>query len=303
MQMLLVRALVCAFWKQPFTGSLLRWGTALHDRFMLPHFVQRDFAEVLGFLQRAGYPLEDKWFATHVEFRFPKIGSISADGVELELRQALEPWNVLAEETNSGRTGRSVDSSLERMQVKVTGLTTESRYIVTCNGRRVPLHPTGEPGEAVAGIRYRARRLSAALHPTIPVHTPLTFDLIDTWKQRSIGRCTYFSGPPDGTNHTTRSRQRYRSEGPPLAALPGLRTPSANPSSHPRAEENNPIFPMTLDLALARRPPKRSIPSTIEHAEDRSMIGDLYQSPLTLRRTYEESSIDGITPRPALGST
>ena len=158
---------------------------------MLPHFVRRDFSDVLDQLRRSGYKFEEKWFASHLEFRFPKIGSIAAEGVELELRQALEPWNVLAEETTSGRTVRSVDSSLERMQVKVSGFTTESRYVVACNGRRVPLHPTGEPGEAVAGVRYRARRLSAALHPTIPVHAPLVFDIIDRWKERSIGRCTY----------------------------------------------------------------------------------------------------------------
>ncbi len=205
-EMLLVRALVCIFWKQPFTADLVRWESALHDRFMLPHFVHEDFKDVLRYVRSAGVPFEDNWFRTHLEFRFPKIGSIAAEGVELELRQALEPWNVLAEETNSGRTGRSVDSSLERMQVKVTGLTADSRFVVACNGRRVPLMPTGIPGEAVAGIRYRARRLSAALHPTIPVHTPLVFDLIDTWKHRSVGRCTYFAGPPDGTVHTTRPR-------------------------------------------------------------------------------------------------
>ena len=173
LQMLLVRALVCMFWKTPFEGGLVRWGTALHDRFMLPHFVRRDFREVLAQLRRSGFDFETEWFASHFEFRFPKIGSIAADGVELELRQALEPWNVLAEETASGRTVRNVDSSLERMQVKVSGFTTESRYVVACNGRRVPLQPTGEPGEAVAGVRFRARRLSATLHPTIPVHAPL----------------------------------------------------------------------------------------------------------------------------------
>ena len=171
---------------------------------MLPHFVLRDFTEVLSYMRRFGYELKENWFAAHKEFRFPKIGSIAANGVVLELRQALEPWNVLAEDAASGRTGRSVDSSLERMQVKLTGVTTESRYVVTCNGRRVPLYPAEEPGQAIAGIRYRARKLSAALHPTIPVHPPLRFDLIDTWMERSVGRCTYYAGPPDGRVHTTR---------------------------------------------------------------------------------------------------
>ncbi len=245
-EMLLIRALVGLFWREPFEGSLLRWGTALHDRFMLPHFVQEDFADVLDRLRRSGYRLEDSWFAPHLEFRFPKIGSIAADGVKLELRQALEPWNVLAEETNSGRTGRSVDSSLERMQVKVTGLTTESRYVVTCNGRRVPLHPVGEPGQAVAGIRYRARRLSAALHPTIPVHTPLVFDLIDTLTKRVIGRCTYFAGPPDGSVHTTRPANASEARERRLRRFQ-VSVPPAEVIELPEAEKN-PIFPLTLDL-------------------------------------------------------
>ena len=250
-EMLLVRALVATFWRQPFAGGLLRWGTALHDRFMLPHFVQRDFAEVLGQLRRAGYAFEDLWFAPHLEFRFPKIGSLkpgslSVDGVELELRQALEPWNVLAEETTSGGTGRSVDSSLERMQVKLSGLSVDSRYAVTCNGRRVPLTATEQPGTAVAGIRYRARRLSAALHPTVPVHTPLTFDLIDTWKGRSIGQCTYFAGPPDGSVHTTRPANAAEARERRLQRFV-VSSPSAKPLTVP-PEEHNPVFPMTLDL-------------------------------------------------------
>ncbi|HZM12096.1 MAG TPA: transglutaminase family protein [Candidatus Limnocylindrales bacterium] len=247
-EMLLIRALVSMFWKQPFTGSLVRWGTALHDRFMLPHFVRQDFSDVLSLLRRSGYNFEEKWFASHLEFRFPKIGSIEVAAVALELRQALEPWNVLAEETTSGRTVRSVDSSLQRMQVKVSGFTTESRYVVACNGRRVPLHPTGEIGEAVAGVRYRARRLSEELHPTIPVHFPLTFDIIDRWKERSIGRCIYRAGPPDGHLYTARPanakeaedrrRARFQTCGP----VPGT---MAEPQ-----EETNSIFPMTLDLRL-----------------------------------------------------
>ena len=247
-EMLLIRALVCMFWKRPFEGVLVRWGNALHDRFMLPHFVRRDFFDVLTCLRESGYNFEEKWFAAQMEFRFPKIGSIAVEGGELELREALEPWNVLAEETSSGRTVRAVDSSFERIQVKVSGLTTESRYAVACNGRSVPLYPTGEPGETVAGVRYRARQLSAELHPTIPVHAPLIFDIIDRWKARSIARCAYHVGSPDGRAYTARPvnateaadrrRQRFQESD----ATPG---PMAAPE-----KETNPIFPMTLDLRL-----------------------------------------------------
>jgi uncharacterized protein (DUF2126 family)/transglutaminase-like putative cysteine protease len=253
LQMLLVRALVSMFWKRPFEGGLIRWGTALHDRFMLPHFVERDFSEVLTCLRAAGYSFEEKWFAAQMEFRFPKLGSIAAEGVELELREALEPWNVLAEETTSGRTARTVDSSFERMQVKLSGFATESRYAVACNGRLLPLHPTGMPGESVAGLRYRARQLSEMLHPTIPVHAPLVFDMIDRWKQCSIARCTYYVGSPDGrpyldrprneTEAADRRRQRFLKSDPPPGAI-------AMP-----AEEPNPIFPMTLDLRFP--PPEK----------------------------------------------
>ena len=256
-EMLLIRALVSMFWKRPFDGSLVRWGTALHDRFMLPHFVRRDFFDVLMQLRQSDYNFEERWFASHLEFRFPKIGSIAVEGLELELRQALEPWNVLAEETNSGRTVRSVDSSLERMQVKVSGFTTESRYVVACNGRRVPLYPTGEPGEAVAGVRYRARQLSEALHPTIPVHSPLVFDIIDRWKERSIGRCTYHAGSPDGQSYTARPVNATEAEDRRLRRfqkvdlLHGL---MAVPE-----EGSNPNFPMTLDLRFPSRGRKTSV--------------------------------------------
>ena len=262
-EMLLIRALVCMFWKHPFKGDLVRWGTALHDRFMLPHFVRRDFFDVLTYLRGSGYSLEEKWFAAQLEFRFPKIGSIAVDGLELELRHALEPWNVLAEDTTSGRTVRAVDSSFERIQVKVSGFATESRYAIACNGRRVPLHSTGEPGETLAGVRYRARRLSAELHPTIPVHAPLIFDIIDRWKERSIGRCAYHVGSPDGRAYTARPanateaedrcRQRFQISSPP----PGL---IAVPE-----EETNPIFPMTLDL---RFPP----PGKQTHVEKPGLV-------------------------------
>jgi len=252
-EMLLVRALVCAFWKRPYDGGLVRWGTALHDRFMLPHFVERDFAEVLGELRQSGFHFEDKWFAAQREFRFPKIGSVKgnngAEGIELELRQALEPWNVLAEETTSGGTVRSVDSSLERLQLRLSGVTAESRYVVACNRRKVPLTPTGNPGELVAGLRYRARRLSVTLHPTIPVHLPLVFDIIDRWQERSIGRCTYHAGPPDGRIYATRPANAAEAKERRLARFE-MSNPPPESMALP-ADETNPIFPMTLDL---RRP-------------------------------------------------
>jgi uncharacterized protein (DUF2126 family)/transglutaminase-like putative cysteine protease len=252
--LLLIRALVSMFWRQPFEGGLIRWGTALHDRFMLPHFVRQDFAEVLGELNRAGYAIEERWFAAQFEFRFPVVGSITVDGVTVELRQALEPWNVLAEETNSGGTVRTVDSSLERMQVKVNGFTLDGRYEVACNGRRVPLSATGVPGELVAGVRYRARRYSESLHPTVPVHVPLVFDLVDRWTERSIGRCVYHALPPSGEVYTkrpdnaTEAEQRRRE-----------RFQIVDPGPEPMKlgdEEANANFPMTLDMRIPVRAAK-----------------------------------------------
>jgi uncharacterized protein (DUF2126 family) len=248
LQMLLIRALVCMFWKSPFEGRLVRWGAALHDRFMLPYFVRRDLAEVLARLRHSGFDFEEEWFASQLEFRFPKIGAVTAGGIELELRRALEPWNVLAEETVSGRTVRSVDSSLERIQVKVSGATAESRYAVSCNRRRVPLQPAVEPGVLIAGVRYRARKLSAALHPTVPVHAPLVFDLIDCWMQQCIAKCTYHVDPPDGRHYETRPVNVAEAEGRRLERFQ-IASPSHSPVEIPRIEPN-PTFPGTLDLRI-----------------------------------------------------
>jgi uncharacterized protein (DUF2126 family) len=218
---------------------------------MLPHFVRRDLSEVVTLLRRSGFNFEDEWFASQLEFRFPKVGSIVADGIELELRRALEPWNVLAEETVSGRTVRSVDSSLERMQVKVSGLPTESRYVVACNGRKVPLQPTADPGVMVAAVRYRARSLSTSLHPTVPVHAPLVFDLIDRWMERSIGECAYHVEPPDARQYTTRPTNAAEAEGRRLERFQ-VTTPLLGAAAIPD-DETNPIFPGTLDLRLPVR--------------------------------------------------
>lgn len=198
-QQLLVRAIVAMFWEKPSRQKLTRWGTALHDRFLLPHYLQTDFRDVLRDLQLAGFEFREEWFAPHFEFRCQPIGEIFQDGIRLELRQAIEPWYVLGEEPGGGGTARYVDSSVERLQALVQGFNAE-RYAVTCNGRRLPLQPTGKTSEYIAGLRYRAWQPPSCLHPTIPVHTPLVFDIVDLWHHRSIGGCQYHVGHPGGLN-------------------------------------------------------------------------------------------------------
>ena len=250
MQQLLIRALFSSFWKRPFRERPIKWGTQLHDRFMLPYLLRRDFEEVLGDLRQAGYAFESEWFAPHFEFRFPVLGRALHGGTTIELRQAAEPWYVLGEEQGTGGTARYVDSSVEKLQVKTEGLVAD-RYLITCNGRKVPLVFTGTHGEFVAGVRYRAWQPSSCLHPTIPVHTPLVFDLYDKWSGRSIGGCTYHVSHPGGRNYNTFPVNANEAEGRRGARFLAIgHTPG--PMETPPWEEN-PDFPLTLDL---RRVPK-----------------------------------------------
>jgi uncharacterized protein (DUF2126 family)/transglutaminase-like putative cysteine protease len=201
-QMLLIRTLVSLFWRKPYRHKLVRWGTQLHDKFLIEHYVRDDIRDVIEFLRSEGYAFEADWFDPFFEFRFPLYGMTQIEGVHCELRGGIEPWHVLGEESSSQGTARYVDSSLERVQVKVTNFVDE-RYVLTCNGVKVPLVNTGVEGEYVSGVRYRAWQPWSALHPTIGVDTPLVFDLVDTWNRRSVGGFTYFVSHPGGRSYDT----------------------------------------------------------------------------------------------------
>ncbi|MEM6904099.1 MAG: transglutaminase family protein, partial [Pseudomonadota bacterium] len=245
-QQLIIRALIARFWDQPYHGGLRRFGTALHDKFMLPYFLWQDFKEVLSQTSAAlGIHMKPDWFKAHFEFRFPLAGVTRYEGVEIELRNALEPWNVLGEEGAIGGTVRFVDSSLDRLQVMVTGASGD-RYKLACNGVEVPLIATDQPDRQIAGIRFRSWQPASCLHPTIPAHAPLTFDLIDTWEGRAIGGCTYHATHPGGRSFETRPINEQEAQGRrearfwPSGHTPGPFTPEpAKMSSE---------FPYTLDM-------------------------------------------------------
>jgi uncharacterized protein (DUF2126 family) len=252
-QQLLLRSLVAWFWREPYQGRgttrLTRWGTGLHDRFLLPTFVQMDFDDVMLDLQEAGFAFDAQWFAPHFEFRFPMIGEVSTMGIGLSLRNALEPWHVMGEEGSTGGTVRYVDSSLERVELKVTGLN-DNRHIITANGQAVPLQPTGRVGEFVAGVRYRAWQPPSALHPTIASHAPLTFDIVDRWLERSLGGCRYHVAHPGGRSYEDFPVNSYTAESRRLARFFRFgHTPGKMKVEPARASLE---FPFTLDLRVRR---------------------------------------------------
>ena len=248
-QQLLMRALVSRFWARPYQPERLkRWGTELHDRFMLPHFIWQDLCDVLEELGLAGYALQPEWFAPHLNFRFPRLGDFAAMGVEVEFRLALEPWHVMGEEGAAGGTARYVDSSIERIQVLATGLVGD-RHVLTCNGRVIPMQPTGKVGEFIGAVRYKAWNPPSALHPSIDVHAPLVIDLVDTWMSRAVGGCQYHVAHPGGRSYDTFPVNANEAEARRLARF--FRVGHTPGVMKVKREERNPNFPFTLDLRRA----------------------------------------------------
>ncbi len=244
-QMLLLRALTAWFWREPYRRRPMRWGTALHDRFMLPHYVREDFATVLDDLANAGFRFDPAWFETFIEFRFPFYGRLPVRSMELELRGAIEPWHVLGEEVVSQGTARFVDSSVERVQVSLKRFEAD-RYTLVCNGRRVPLQATAVSGEYVADIRFKAWQPAFGLHPTLPVNVPLVLDIVDTANRKSIAGCTYHVAHPSGRNYERLPVNAYEAEARRIARFwPHGHTPG---EIDPPTEPPNPDFPCTLDL-------------------------------------------------------
>jgi uncharacterized protein (DUF2126 family)/transglutaminase-like putative cysteine protease len=245
-QQLLLRSFVARFWRKPYAPTrLTRWGTQLHDRFMLPYFILADFSHVIEEQRQAGFDMSVDWFAPHFEFRFPKLGDLAVQGALVELRQALEPWHVMGEEGGAGGTARYVDSSLERVEVKASGLSPD-RYAVTCNGRALPMRQTERDGEFVAGVRYRAWQPWSALHPTIGIHSPLTFDIVDTWIKRSAGGFQYHVVHPGGRSHEALPVNSFEAESRRLARFFRIGHTPGQMSIEPVAISAE--FPFTLDL-------------------------------------------------------
>ncbi len=243
-QQLVMRALIARFWREPYKQTLVRWGTALHDKYMLPHFLWSDFTDVIADMNAHGFAFDANWFKPHWEFRFPLLGQVQYEDVALELRTALEPWHVMAEEGAVGGTVRYVDSSVERLEIKASGLV-PGRHQVLVNGRALPLRSVTQ-NSGVAGVRFKAWQPAHGLHPTIAVHAPLTIEIWDGWRKRSMGGCTYHVAHPGGRNFEVFPVNAYEAEGRRLARFEPFGFTGGVFRPAPLAV--NPDFPYTLDL-------------------------------------------------------
>lgn len=244
-QNLLLRAAVAWFWDTPYRGKLVRWGTQLHDKFMLPYFVREDLRSALNALRHGGFDFDLTWFEPFFTFRFPECGRAQIGDVTLTLRNALEPWPVMGEESAGGGTSRAVDATVERLELSATGLV-PGRHQVTCNGRALPLTPTAQEGHFVSGVRFKAWHQPSSLHPQMKPHVPLVFDLVDTINEKSLGGMTYHVAHPGGRSFETYPVNQNEAEGRRLARFAAMGHSQGRVEAVP--EDRNAHFPFTLDL-------------------------------------------------------
>ncbi len=244
-QMLLANSIVAAMVKEPYDVELCRFGMRLHDRYLLPHFMWSDMEDVLAFLAARGLPIPPEAYRPFVELRCPLVGELQAGDVCLEVRNAIEPWNVLGEEQGASGTSRYVDSSVERVEVKVRHFSPE-RYQVSVNGLALPLTPTGIAGEHVAGVRFRAWAPPHSLHPHLGIHHPLRFEVVDRWAKRSLGAAGYHVWHPEGRAFDTPPLTRF--EAAARRAQRFTLEPASPYPVAPKAIAMHPDAPCTLDL-------------------------------------------------------
>ncbi len=270
-QFLLIRVLTTCFWLRPYRQRLVRWGTQLHDKFLIHHFVKEDMDDVIDYIRSHGFKFEPDWLAPFFEFRFPILGEAQVKDTRITLRAAIEPWNVLGEEMTSTGTSRYVDSSLERVEVSLEGFNVE-RYKLLCNQVDIPLTSTAVQGKFVAGIRYKAWNPPSALHPTVGVDVPLVFDIYDTWNERSIGGCTYHVAHPGGRNYDTFPVNSYEAEGRRISRFWDFnhsirqRTPIINPATSPEGSYRyvEKMEVPTQHIEIKRVPENQDYPNTVD---------------------------------------
>jgi len=244
-QMTLLRSLVAAFSAEPYQAPLVRWGTELHDRFLLPTWLWRDFEDVLAYLGRQGLPLPADAYRAFLDLRCPVVGRAQAGDVAVEIRNAIEPWHVLGEEATATGTSRYVDSSMERIEARVEGLV-DGRHQVLVNGLTLPLRSTGARGEWVGGVRFRAWAPPHSLHAHIGIHHPIRIDVLDAWTRRSIGACAYHVWHPEGRGYDTPPLTRFEAAARRAQRFT-IESPLPWPVS-PRPTTPHPDMPYTLDL-------------------------------------------------------
>ncbi|WP_224371014.1 transglutaminase family protein [Hyalangium versicolor] len=264
-QAILVRSLFAAFAQKPYQGKLARFGPSLHDKYLLPYYLGRDLEDVLGHLASQGISLPLEGYTPFLELRCPLAGRAQMGDVVIEVRNALEPWHVLGEELTAGGTSRYVDSSMERIEVRVSGLVPE-RHLLLVNGHALPLTPTAKANEWVAGVRFRAWAPPHSLHAHLGIHHPIRLDLLDTWGQRSVGACAYHVWHPEGRAFSSPPLTRFEA-----SARRAQRFTSAAPLSWPVKAQPAPVSgeaPVTLDLRRLPIDHPVPVPTKEEEAQE-----------------------------------